>query len=386
MPSIVKRGDSYRIFVSLGTDGTGKAIRKSTTFHPPKGVHEKKRRYLAECYAYRFEAQCKAGNELCGESRFRDLYEWYFQRIAPLVLKEHTLMNEKNLIADYVLPRLGEMKLEEITPYRIDGMLFELLSKGKMKGTGGLSAGTVNLIRAILCGMFETAVKKKVTSENPVKLSARLRPEEKERRFIDVNECRRMVELLPKMKNKQVMRAVKLLLFTGMRRGELLALHWEDVDFENSEIHIRYTLFRKDGKAVLTSPKTKTSVRTVPVPEEIRKELREQQQYVSHLREKNRENWKETGACFVNLHGDYLNGEYVNGVFREFLSENGFPPYHLHDLRHANASLLINTGVPMKIVSEHLGHESTRTTEEFYTHLFRDAKRITADAISEVLR
>lgn len=385
MPCVSKRGNVFRIFVSMGSDGTGKPVRRCTTFHPPAGVGEKRARYLAETYAYKFEERCKRQAVLNDSSTFQELSDWYFTTEAPMKLKERTINNQQGLIRNYVLESLGHTKIRDIRPLDIDTLLHGLLQHGGKKGTG-LSVGTVVLVRNTLSGIFSTAVQKGVTDDNPVLRSVCPRAEEKKRVFLDASGCRLLMEKLPEMENQQAARAVRLLLITGMRRGELLALHWEDVDLRKRTITVRYTLFNNKGIPELTTPKTKSSIRTIPLPKAAIAELKEQKAYIRELRKKHRKGWQKTGACFVNLHGGYLNGEFLNNTFRKFLRENGFPPLHLHDLRHANASLLINNGVPMKTVSEHLGHRSMKTTEAFYTHLFSDEKKITAEVITAALK
>lgn len=381
----MKRGDAYRIFVSLGSDGTGKPVRKTVTFHPPKGVTEKKAKFLAESYAYTFEEQIRFYADMNDSARLSELCSWYFETIAPNRVKERTLYNNRRLVESYVLPRMGSMRLKDITPYRIDGLITEMYIHGSRKDQGPLSPGTVNLVRAALSTVFSTAVKKGIMAKNPVEGSTPLRREEKERLFLTDESARTMIECLDTIHNEQVRNAVKILLYTGLRRGELLALHWRDVDFVRSRITVRYTLYRTAGKVRVTSPKTRASNRIIPVPGSVLDCLMEQYVCVERLKAEAGCNWKDTDAVFVNRQGDYMNGEYLNNNFKEFLRKNGFPPMHIHDLRHANASILINRGVPLKIVSEHLGHTSEKTTEEFYTHMFGHSKQLTASVIEAAL-
>lgn len=385
MPSIVKRGDSYRIFVSLKSDGNGTPVRKTTTFHPPQDVSEKKARFLAESYAYRYEEQLKNVSELSDSSSFRDLFIWYFDTVAPKKLKEHTLLNNRKLVENYVLPNIGHMKLREIGPVRIDGLITELLCRGGLKNHRPLTPGTVNLIRASASAVFSAAVKKGILSGNPVEGSTPPKQDSTEREFLTDESCRDIVAKIESIRNGQVRRALKILLYTGMRRGELLALHWRDVNFIAGELTVRYTLFRTSGKVKITSPKTKSSNRIIPVSDEVLHLLMEQYVCTEQMKKEAGNDWQDTDAVFVNRKGGYMNGEYLNNAFKKFLKENGFPAMHLHDLRHANASILINRGVPMKIVSEHLGHVSEKTTEQFYTHVFAKSKRITANVIAAAL-
>lgn len=95
--------------------------------------------------------------------------------------------------------------------------------------------------------------------------------------------------------------------------------------------------------------------------------------------------WIERDAVFTGQFGEYVNKTYINTEFKELLKNHEFPDIHIHDLRHANASLLINMGVPVKVISEHLGHFDTRTTENIYAHIFNKTLAQTSDAISQAL-
>ena len=385
MPSIVKRGKAYRIFVSLKTDKDGNRVHKSTTYHPPVGVNERRARFLAETYAYQFEEQLKSCAQMDDSNRLKELCSWYFETIAPLKVKERTRLNNRTLLDNYVLPVLGDVRLRDITPYMIDRLVHDLLRSGGLKAHRPLSPGTVKVIRAALSTVFSVAVKKGILRKNPVEGSTPPREEPKERTFLTDESSRELLEKLDTVKNEQIRHAIRLLLYTGLRRGELLALHWEDVNLQNGTLTVRYTLFCQKGITMLTSPKSRASCRIIPIPETVCRDLQEQRSYVERLKEAAGNRWSETGTVFVNHLGGYMNGEFLNNSFKKFLTENGFPKMHIHDLRHANASILINRGVPMKIVSEHLGHMSEKTTEEFYTHVFRRSRQVTADVIGQAL-
>ena len=385
MPSIVKRGSSYRIFVSVRSAESGKPARKTATFHPPAGVTEKRARFLAESYAYQLEEQLKCFSELDDSCSLNTLCDWYFETIAARKLKDRTRLNNRALLSNYVLPVLGDVRLRDITPYMIDGLVQDLLQSGGLKAHRPLSPGTVRVIRAALSTVLSVAVNKGILRKNPVEGSTPPALVRKERIFLTDESSRELLEKLGAVKNEQIRRAIRLLLYTGLRRGELLALHWEDVDLQNGTLTVRYTLFCRKGIQMLTSPKSRASCRIIPIPEIICRDLQEQRTCIKRLKETAGSHWVETGTVFVNHLGGYMNGEFLNNSFKKFLAENGFPKMHIHDLRHANASILINRGVPMKIVSEHLGHMSEKTTEEFYTHVFRRSRQVTADVIEQAL-
>ena len=133
MPSIKKRGKSFRIMVSMGYDMAGKQIRKTTTFTPPDGVTEGKAEKLARAYAYEFEQRCRGMTNLDENIRFHELFEWYYDQIAPHKLKEYTLESSHYILETYVLPYIGNMKLKDINTARIDALFNELHRHGSKR-------------------------------------------------------------------------------------------------------------------------------------------------------------------------------------------------------------------------------------------------------------
>lgn len=94
---------------------------------------------------------------------------------------------------------------------------------------------------------------------------------------------------------------------------------------------------------------------------------------------------KDRGAVVTGMMGEYLNGTYLNSSLKKLLKKHDMPDLHVHDLRHANASLLINAGVPVKFISEHLGHSNTKTTEDIYAHVYSSTAEKVASAIIDAL-
>jgi integrase len=182
----------------------------------------------------------------------------------------------------------------------------------------GLEAGSIARIRTALSPIFSTAVKKEIIQKNSVFNATTIKGEEKEKKFLNAEQCKEILKIVDEMTNPQCAKAIKTLLYTGMRVGELTGLHWDDVDFDNGIITVKYNLYRANG--------------------------------------------------------EYMSKSYINLVFKKLLKKHDFPDVHIHDLRYANASLLINMGVPVKVISEHLGHSNTLTTENIYAHIFNETR------------
>jgi integrase len=448
MPSVKKRGNTYRIMVSQGYDIYGKQIRKTTSYTPPEGVTEGKAEKLAMAYAYEFEKRCQGMVNMNENIRFLELAEWYYNQVAVHKLKPATYANNRTLMDLYVLPYIGNMKLKEINTARIDALFNELHRDGRKRETyrlrdvatleygtrrplvrksgvnmntlrtlgnggtviketaeriaealgvklkdvfiaeeigGGLDVGTIKRIRTALSPIFSTAVKKELLLKNPVTNATTPAGEEKERLYLDAEQCKELMTFLDEFSNPQMPRVIKTLIYTGMRVGELTALHWEEVDLDKAMITVKYNLYRLDGKYQLSTPKTKSSARVIALPPQLVEILREQKSWQDERRKAVGNRWIERGAVFTGSYGEYMNKNYINLQFKQLLAKHSFPDIHIHDLRHANASLLINMGVPVKVISEHLGHRDTRTTETIYAHVFAETMVQASNAISEAL-
>lgn len=450
MPSIKKRGDTYRIMVSLGYDMEGRQIRKTTTFTPPENVTPGKAEKLAVSYAHEFEKRCQGMVNMNENIRFSELCEWYYEQIAVHKLKPTTYYNNRKMMDLYVLPYLGNMKLKDINTARIDALFNELFRHGRkremyqlrdpnlipegtrrpvsrsskvnlntvktciqgipvMRDTAerlaatlsmklkdafikvettdtGLDEGSIKRVRTALSPIFSTAVKKELLLKNPVtNATTPSCGEVTEKEFLDAEQCKELLGFVDEVSNPQVARAIKTLLFTGMRVGELTALHWGEVDMENCTLVVKYNLYRLNGEYRLTSPKTKSSARLITLPPQVVEIFKEQKAWQEKRRAEVGSQWIERDAVFTGQFGEYMNKTYINTEFKELLKKHDFPDIHIHDLRHANASLLINMGVPVKVISEHLGHCDTRTTENIYAHIFNETLAQTSDAISQAL-
>jgi len=448
MPSVKKRGDTYRIMVSQGYDIYGKQIRKTTSYTPPEGVTEGKAEKLAMAYAYEFEKRCQGMVNMNENIRFSELAQWYYNQVAVHKLKPTTYANNRALMDLYVLPYIGNMKLKEINTARIDALFNELRRDGRKKETyrlrdvatleygtrrplarksgvnmntlrtlgnggtviketaeriaealgvklkdvfiaeeigGGLDVGTIKRIRTALSPIFSTAVKKELLLKNPVTNATTPAGEEKERLYLDSEQCKELMTFLDEFSNPQLPRVIKTLMYTGMRVGELTALHWEEVDLDRAMITVKYNLYRLDGEYQLSTPKTKSSARVIALPPQLVEILQEQKSWQDERRKAAGNRWIERGAVFTGSYGEYMAKSYINLQFKQLLAKHNFPDIHIHDLRHANASLLINMGVPVKVISEHLGHRDTRTTETIYAHVFAETMVQASNAISEAL-
>jgi integrase len=178
----------------------------------------------------------------------------------------------------------------------------------------------------------------------------------------------------------------ELMLVTGLRRGEAIGLRWEDVDLEGEALLIVQQLTDVRGRSIVGTPKTKRGRRIVPIDPGTAATLKR------HRASQETEcwaagpAWTESGLVFTRPDGRPLRPEYATRHFQKLAAQAGLPVIRLHDLRHTNASLALSAGVPLKVVSERLGHSQTAITADLYTHVNAGVGRSAAAQIAAPLR
>lgn len=377
MATINKRGNTFQIVVSLGLDVNGKKIRKTTTYKPPENTTPKKAEKLAQEFAVEFERKCRGLSSLNENMRFSELAEWYIENYAKNKLKPITAYNYEKQIQNHLLPELGNMKLKDFTPAKITAFF----------KTRTYQSATCRKVYIILQSVFARAVEQGFIKETPCTKAVILPKAEtaKEKKpFLDENQAKDLLKMVED--NTQFNRIIKVLLFTGMRSGECLALRWQDIDFENKTIHIENTLTDVGGKHWLQPPKTATSNRYIALSDILAEIFIEQKKYNDEKLSNLGKLYKYPEMVFTTDSGNYVDRSGLNTQFRRFVKGTDFDFITLHSLRHCNATLLINSGIDLKIVSELLGHSDVSTTANVYADVLKSSKAKVADLISLKLK
>ncbi|MBE6756661.1 MAG: site-specific integrase [Ruminococcaceae bacterium] len=373
MATVNKRGNTFQIVVSLGLDVNGKKIRKTTTYKPPENTTPKKAEKLAHEFAIEFERKCKGMTSLNENMRFCDMAEWFIDNYAKNELKEVTAYNYESQIKNHLLPELGNIKLKDFTPAKITAFF----------KTRKYAPATCRKVYVILQSIFARAVEQGFIKETPC-TKAVILPKSKQQKekkpFLNEYQAKDLLKMVED--STQFNRIIKVLLYTGMRSGECLALRWQDIDFENKTIHIENTLTDVGGKHWLQPPKTKTSNRYIALSDILAKIFLEQKQYNDEKIAKLGKDYKYPEMVFTTDSGNYVDRSGLNTQFRRFVKDTEFDFITLHSLRHCNATLLINSGIDLKIVSELLGHSDVSTTANVYADVLDSAKAKVADLIS----
>lgn len=258
--------------------------------------------------------------------------------------------------------------------------LFEPVGNDK-----GLSAKTILHHHRLISVILQTAVEWQVLFSNPCDRVKPPRVEHKEARYLDEEQAARLMESLESadIQNRTM---IKLLLYTGMRRGELCGLTWEDIDFEKSVIHIRRSsLYLADKGIFEDETKNATSRRSIKVPADAIQALRGFRAWQRQQALQLGDQWQASGRVFTAWNGAPIHPDTVTGWFARFIKENDLPDISLHSLRHTNATLLIAAGTNLQTVAARLGHASVTTTGKIYAHAIQSADAAAADTLQDLL-
>ena len=176
-----------------------------------------------------------------------------------------------------------------------------------------------------------------------------------------------------------------LLIVTGCRRGEIMGLKWEKVDFENSRVKIDRALVSSKSKGVFEESTKTSDIRHLALPRETMDLLRQHKREQLRLQLANGDRWLHTGYVFTQDNGDHMNPDRITGWLKDFSTRHGLPHINPHAFRHTVASVLLANGTDIVTVSKQLGHASITTTESFYSHIIEENKAKAAECIADVL-
>ena len=316
------------------------------------------------------------------------------------------------------------MKLADIHPSSINSFLVSLSKDGARKDgkPGGLAKNTIKKTEAVLSSMLQTATEWEILERNPC-VNVRIRAEnaaEKIQYFTPEQATLFMqyIEEPFKVKikghkrkddtgknyqvrdyeiEKQIPEQLKVLfilaIFTGLRKGELLALQWADVNFENAQIHVTKAASMVNGKQIIKKPKTKTSNREVSIPEFLCRRMMmlktEQLRYRLSLGDY----WKGEDWVFIQDDGRMMHYGTPTHAFHDTLIRYNegkpeswqLPVIPFHGLRHTSATLLIAAHQDIKTVQTRLGHAEASTTMNIYAHALKESDRKASDALENIL-
>lgn len=302
----------------------------------------------------------------------RQFLDFWLETVKKPRIKQSSYIKYRKAFTYHILPELGHIQLQKLSAEHLDVFYAKLLAKNK-------SPKSIKDIHGILHGALHYAVKRKRLARNVADDVDVPRASRYTSQVIGKDQVHTLLEAA---QGSRLETLLIVALATGMRRGELLALRWSDVDFEAKSLHVQRTVERvKKVGYVESEPKTNAGRRAIPLPQFVRSALKKHQATQAALRLEAGEEWMNRDLVFPNLVGDYLYPDNVSAEFKKLVAKAGLPPMRFHDLRHSTATILLAMGVHPKVVQEILGHARISMTMDTYSHMLPVLQREAMDGL-----
>jgi integrase len=385
MANVRKKGKSYEIRVFCGVASNGKRIEQYKTWRPSPGMTPKQIEKELEKQKVLFEEAIKTGIMPDSNIRFDKFIDRWIEEYAKVKLAHKTYSRYLGLIAR-IKQGLGHIKLKDLKPLHINAFLRNLEEDGMNLKTGGkLAPKTVLEHYRLIRKLLATAVKWQLLEQNVAIRADPPKVPYKESKYLNKDQTLKMFELLENEPIKYKTMII-LLVYTGIRRGELCGLEWKDIDFENRTMHIvRSSQYIGNATIITKEPKTKSSIRKISLSNTACILLRQYKAWQNQEKLKLGDRWTEHGRLFTQWDGNPISPDTITDWFGKFIKRSNLPHVTLHSLRHTNATLMIAEGTDVCTVSQRLGHSNTSTTLNIYAHALKSKDQEAAKMLDNLL-
>lgn len=294
-------------------------------------------------------------------------------QIGPVALQQY-----RSILRAHLIPAFGHIQLDQLKREHVQKLCAEKLDSG-------LAPRSIHLIYTVLSCALTAAVENDILAQNVCKNVVLPKITRKKHDALDKSQAVRLVEAA---RGRRLWFLLLMALTTGARVGELLALHWEDIDIENRRIIIHRTVSRVVGIGQLErlQPKSVSGRRRVILAQAAIDGIVDQKAFIATLKQRAGDKWKELDLVFPNRYGSYLKLDQVEQELRAILTDAGLPERTFHKLRHSAATILFAAGVNPKVVQEMLGHSDISMTLGLYGDVLPDMQQEVVHIMDDVFR
>lgn len=377
--TVAKNGREYTYYEARCTVGfdplTGKQIQKSISGKTEREVQQKLSKMAVDVNEGTYIEPSKM--------TLKDWLEtWEVEYTADV--KASTALLYKQNLDKYVIPYLGSVKLKDLTSLRIQH-LYNSLLQDKKSGGLGLSAKSVRNIHGVLHKALQQAVDLGSLRVNPTNACKLPKAVKKEKYPLDEAYTAAFLKAIQGHTHEYL---YKIVLFTGIREGEVLGLTWDCVDFEHSTLLIKQQLCheRRKGGTTYLSPTKNSKNRCLVLPPSVVHLFRLQKLKQNGQRLEAGDLWEENNLVFSNSIGKTLSYRTVYDCFKRVMVKIGSPKTTFHDLRHTYTVLALKSGDDIKTTQENLGHATPEFTLNVYAHVTHQMRKDSADRMEQVIQ
>lgn len=366
----------YRFQLYLGVDPVTGKPRKTTK----QGFKTKKAASL-EMSRLKLEAQKGLSQPRQKDYTYRELYEIWNESHA-LAIKESTQTSVEYLFKCRILPIFGKMKVNRITTVQCQQAINKW-AKEYITYREVATYFSMVMKYGINIGLINSNPMERVITPN-----SQINREVRTGNYFTVEELKQFLIYAEQDCSQMMYTFFRVIAFTGIRKGECLALTWNDIDLKNGELAINRTVYYKNGKHIISEPKTKKSKRTIDIDVrtlEILKDWKKAQQklfkklgvdmklnkgLIFHKMEKGREH-------------EHIHNSVPNKTLNTIINRYDLTPITVHGFRHTHCSLLVEAELDIKEVQERLGHKNVQTTLQIYAHVTKKKKRTSGEKFQQ---
>lgn len=384
--NIIDMGNGkYRLRVSNAFDINGKRKYYSKTVKCSS-------RREAEKELAKFVTSIEGGcTYSASKTTLNDFSKQWLETYVKPNLSPTTYQSYNEKLNMHILPYLGSKRLDKIKPLDLDNLYNFLLTKptnrkdefGNFKT---LSPASVHRVHEILSSIFNNALRWDLVPYNPCTKVIQPKYRRTKMSCYDEETSKRLISTLLQKAPTKHKCFVILAVLTGFRRGEIVGLHWDDIDFKNKTITVNRSAYYLSGQGTNEkAPKSETSNRTITVPNICFEMLKQWRAEQGKMRLALGNKWQGAKNIFTTDDGKIMNPTTVPKWFSEFLRKNNFTHIRFHDLRHTFATLLVGNKMNIKTVSSTLGHAQVSTTMNYYVHDLESASKASAELLENML-
>ena len=332
----------------------------------------------AECQSWlrKMRNQAERGWNYAGSTMTLEEYLpiWLENSQASLRLKTHD--QYRRTIEKHILHHVGKIRLKDLHTERVERFYASLLKSGS-------GVRTVRIVHAVLHRALEKAVRYGLILRNPTQGAAL--PQYKHAEMLVLDETQ-VSQLLVAANDSRHKALYHLAVITGMRMGELFGLRWSDLQWISGRIYVRRQVQYVPGHGwSFVEPKTRSGRRTIKLGEGVLQALQEHLVRQQEERTAVGERWVENELIFPSKTGTPMDASNLRLDFYQVLQNAGLPKIRFHDLRHTAASLMLNHGIPVIVVSKILGHSKPSITMDIYGHLYNEMQDEAAQLMDELV-
>jgi integrase len=364
---ITRRGDSWTAIVDLPPDpATGRRRQKRIT--------ARTKRELELQVANLIQAG-QAGFTDAAKLSVREYFDRWLDATAP-TLRDVTVRRYRDIVRLHIAGVIGGTPLAKLTPADVQRLYANRLRV--------LSPATVRYIHAVLHHALDDAVTWGLLFRNVADV---VQPPQKARNEMHTWNAEQVGRVLRAAADDPLETFWRLAIFTGMRRGELLALKWPDFDLDAGALFVQRSLGRGlTSRLEEGEPKSRSGRRRIALSPSVVESLKRHRVRQLEYRLAVGDAYRDHGYIFVNETGGFIHPNVLYRRFRGLTARAGVPVIRFHDLRHTSATLLLAEGVHGKIVQERLGHANIAMTLDLYSHVTADMQRDAADRLDALIR